>query len=158
MTLEFVHMSNDPVPETDVLLHTVRIETFFDSRSAAALAERAARIAGLGRVNSRVVAIATCELATNIVRHAEKGTIRIWIAGCSVKIVAEDRGPGIPDVAAAQMDGHSRGARVGVDSGRSDGIGCGLGAVLRLMDEVEIESSPSVGTRVTAIKKAREGA
>jgi anti-sigma regulatory factor (Ser/Thr protein kinase) len=137
----------------EVLLHTVRIRSIVDSRSAAAIARRAARTVGLDSTAASSVAIAAGELATNVARHAKEGVIRVYAAETYVKVVAEDRGPGIADIESALRDGHSGGRQLGVDDPRDEGIGCGLGAVRRLMDRLEIQSTPGGGTCVIAVKR-----
>lgn len=136
----------------EVLLHTVRIQAISDSYSAIAVARRAARTVGFDAADRGAVAIAAGELATNIARHAKEGFIRIYASPDRLKIVAEDQGPGIADVSAALTDGHSGGRQLGADDSRHEGIGCGLGAVRRLMDGLEIETVPGAGTRAVAVK------
>ncbi|MNY66262.1 Serine/threonine-protein kinase RsbT [compost metagenome] len=62
-----------------------------------------------------------------------------------IEIVAEDRGPGIPDVDLAMRDGYSTGG----------GLGMGLPGARRLMDEFLISSKVQVGTTVTMRKWVR---
>ncbi|MGH2625431.1 MAG: ATP-binding protein, partial [Anaerolineales bacterium] len=57
-------------------------------------------------------------------------------------IVAEDHGPGIPDVGLALQDGYST----------SGGLGLGLPGAKRLMDEFDITSANGKGTTVTMKK------
>jgi serine/threonine protein phosphatase PrpC len=58
-----------------------------------------------------------------------------------MQVISQDRGPGIADVEQALTDGFST----------AGGLGYGLGAVNRLMDELDIASEPvtSEGTRIT---------
>jgi serine/threonine-protein kinase RsbT len=56
-----------------------------------------------------------------------------------VRLVFEDQGPGIPNVAEAMKDGFTTGS----------GLGLGLGGARRLVNEFAIESAPGQGTRVT---------
>jgi serine/threonine-protein kinase RsbT len=53
-----------------------------------------------------------------------------------------DEGPGIPDVHLAMQQGYSTGR----------GLGLGLPAAKRLMDELEIRTAPGAGTTVTSRK------
>lgn len=101
---------------------------------------------GFGPETAECVVLATAELATNLVRHARGGELRITSLDGSrrgVLIECEDEGPGIVDLAEARRDGVSSGS----------GLGSGLGAVERLMDESEFSSSPA-GTRIVARKWA----
>ena len=81
--------------------------------------------------------IAVTELATNILNHRAKNG-RIQVTGLNgainrgLQIVALDDGPGIANINQALKDRFS-------DKGS---MGCGLGAVQRLMDEFDIYSRP----------------
>lgn len=137
---------------------TVRIALGSDSadRFACAGAARAfARRVGLGERRGEELAIAVAELASNVVRHARDGVIELHVRDQprrTVEIVCRDRGPGIPDAHAAREDGFSGGRFLAPDAPRAAGLGLGLGAVGRLVDELVIESLPGVGTTVIARK------
>ena len=98
--------------------------------------------------SSELAAIATAisELARNIVDYALPGEIVVRPINQSrikgVEIVARDKGPGIPDLDEAMLDGFSTGG----------GLGLGLPGVRRLTDEFEIQSVPGKGTTVKARK------
>lgn len=113
-------------------------------RTQVAEARRAAvdlgRRAGLTDRRQDELAIVTTELATNILRHGGRGTVLLHHGAGAVEVLALDRGPGIRDVAGALRDG---------TSSRSGGPGLGLGAVQRLSDEWDLQSS-SAGTAVLA--------
>lgn len=90
------------------------------------------------------VLTAVMELARNIVKYAGHGELRF---GCERRgarlhcwMEAEDDGPGIADVHLALTDHFSTG----------NTLGLGLPGVRRLMDRMEIHSSPGAGTRVRA--------
>ena len=93
---------------------------------------------------SGVVAIATSELATNIVKHAGKGVILVQAVGANghscLRLLAVDSGPGIADMSRAMQDGHST----------TGTLGSGLGAVRRMADEFEVYSTVGTGTIVRA--------
>lgn len=59
-----------------------------------------------------------------------------------IRLIFEDKGPGIADIDQALEDGFTTGK----------GMGLGLGGAKRLMDEFNIESVPNEGTRVTITK------
>jgi anti-sigma regulatory factor (Ser/Thr protein kinase) len=88
------------------------------------------------------IAIVVSELATNLVKYAKDGTLRLrrteedGLTG--IQIDSEDQGPGIPDVEQAIAD----------DFSTSGSLGCGLGAVNRLMDEFDVISRPGAGTSI----------
>ncbi len=97
-----------------------------------------------------VIATAISEIARNILTYARHGEIILSPIQQSnnqrgILVIARDDGPGIPDVATAMQDGYST----------SGGLGLGLPGARRLMDEFEIVSEVSRGTRVTMKKWAR---
>ncbi len=103
------------------------------------------------------IAISVSELVTNVLKYAGKGTISLLrleepkVDG--IEIIVEDEGPGIADIESAITDGYSEG-RNAQDIPIADrrGLGSGLGAVQRLMDDVRIENRPEGGVKVTARK------
>jgi serine/threonine-protein kinase RsbT len=92
------------------------------------------------------IATAISEIARNIVVYAGTGEMRFRIVEgrgrSGLEIVAEDNGPGIPDIEKAMQDGYS--------TGRS--LGLGLPGARRLMDEFEIVSTAGLGTRIRMAK------
>lgn len=102
-----------------------------------------ARTCGFGRIDTERLVLAVSELATNLLRYARDGDIVLTArenATCGgIQVESRDRGPGIPDLSRALEDGFSTGG----------GLGSGLPAVRRLLDDFEITSGPH-GTRVTA--------
>jgi serine/threonine-protein kinase RsbT len=94
------------------------------------------------------IAVVISELGRNITLYTSGGTITIVTEDGpkkGIKIIAQDRGPGIPDVKSALTDGYST----------SGGLGLGLSGSKRLVDEFDIWSVVNVGTTVTAIKWLR---
>jgi serine/threonine-protein kinase RsbT len=94
------------------------------------------------------IAVVVSELARNILLYAQTGTVTLMAntnEPKSVKIVAQDRGPGIPDVDLVLKGGYST----------SKGLGVGLSGSKRIMDEFEIQSLVDVGTMITAVKWLR---
>jgi serine/threonine-protein kinase RsbT len=59
-----------------------------------------------------------------------------------LKLVFDDHGPGIPDVAMALRDGYTTGK----------GMGLGLGGARRLVHDFDIVSRPGEGTCVTIVR------
>lgn len=104
----------------------------------------------LGFRSSDLVLLATAisEVARNIVAYAVLGEIvlRITKQGerVGLVVIAQDEGPGIPDIALAMQDGYSTGGSLGL----------GLPGAKRLMDEFEIASEVGKGTTVTMTKWA----
>ena len=88
------------------------------------------------------IATATVELATNIVKYAKRGIIRVRALQLGslrgIEVEAEDKGPGIADVNLALTDSYST----------SGSLGLGLPGVRRLMDDFDIRSTVGSGTTV----------
>lgn len=110
-------------------------------------AKTLAQAIGFERVVAYYVATSVSELANNLFLHTARGGAIILVAlrregEVGVEVVAEDDGPGIPDVELAMQDGFST----------TGGLGGGLPGVERLMDEFKITSTVGVGTRVVARK------
>src|SRR5258708_10258952 len=88
------------------------------------------------------IALAVRELATNLVKHAKDGVLRLRRTEedgrTGIQIDSEDQGPGIVNVEQAIGDGFST----------AGSLGCGLGAVNRLMDEFVVASRPGAGTSI----------
>jgi serine/threonine-protein kinase RsbT len=102
--------------------------------------------AGFPRVEAEMIVLAVSELATNLLRYARAGVVTVEpVVGDTgapgLRVESIDLGPGIADVDQALEDGFSSGG----------GLGSGLPAVCRLMDDFMIESSPA-GTRIVARK------
>jgi negative regulator of sigma-B (phosphoserine phosphatase) len=145
-------------PPSPAGARTIPIVMRSDVDCAATEARRFSQEHGLSPRAQWEISIATSELATNIVKHAGRGEIRLSFEdapGRAVVVEAVDRGGGIPDIEAAMVDGFSEGALRGPDRprGPSKGLGVGLGAVRRLMSKVDVTSS-TAGTRVVARKQA----
>lgn len=89
------------------------------------------------------------ELATNIIKYAGHGVIRIepllQNGKPGVRVQAIDHGPGIADLEAALRDGFSTGGTLGL----------GLPAVRRLMDSMHIRCPEGGGTHVEAVRWCR---
>lgn len=115
-------------------------------------AREMARALGFGAVDQSRIATAVSELARNVTRYATdgRGEARIRTLppsphGQGIEIVVRDNGPGIADIERAMQAGYTSGG----------GLGMGLPGTKRLMDEMEIESAPGIGTTVTIRKWRR---
>ncbi|WP_432057529.1 SpoIIE family protein phosphatase [Streptomyces sp. bgisy022] len=119
-------------------------------RDARVAAEEAAAVAGLDERRTAAAALVATELATNLLKYAEGGTMLIDVvdppvlpegpAARSVQIAALDHGPGIPDVPAALRDGYTT----------TRSLGAGLGTCRRLADDFALHSAPGRGTVAVA--------
>jgi serine/threonine-protein kinase RsbT len=93
-----------------------------------------------------LIATAISEVARNIVDHAKSGEIVLARANNGSKrgisIIAQDEGPGIPDITQAMQYGFST----------RKGLGVGLPGAKWLMDEFDIASKVGKGTTITMKK------
>jgi serine/threonine-protein kinase RsbT len=98
---------------------------------------------GFSLVDQTKIVTAASELARNTVVHGGGGTVRLEMlndaARRGLRLVFEDKGPGIPDVALALTEGYTTGT----------GLGLGLGGAKRLSTDFEIASRVGEGTRVS---------
>ena len=66
---------------------------------------------GLNETDCGKVAIAVTEMATNLVKHAQQGSILLEAVGnngaSGLRILSIDKGPGIDNVSMALRDGYS---------------------------------------------------
>jgi hydrogenase maturation protease len=102
--------------------------------------------------------IAFSELASNVIRHGGGGHIRlehVITPEAGLLITAGDDGPGIGDIEASFADDFSKGRVLSESLGpeKREGLGSGLGAVRRLTDDVQVETSPESGTTIRAFKR-----
>src|SRR5262245_33995615 len=98
---------------------------------------------GFRLVDQTKVVTAASEIARNVLEYGGGGTLLLEALvenpRRGLRMLFEDKGPGIPDIEQALKDGFTTGG----------GLGLGLGGARRLVHEFAIESSPGVGTRVT---------
>jgi serine/threonine-protein kinase RsbT len=98
--------------------------------------------AGFGLVDQTKIVTAASELARNVLQHAGGGEMHMESINSDersgLRLVFQDQGPGIADIALAMKDGYTTGG----------GLGLGLGGAKRLSNEFEIESRVGSGTKV----------
>lgn len=115
---------------------------------ASSIGKRAADECRFNKSQQTKLVVSIMELARNIVFYAGKGEIFIKvIPSFGVEITAIDQGPGISNPEEILKNK--------VPS--KTGLGLGLSGVKRLMDEFEIISSSTTGTKVRAVKWLHEG-
>jgi serine/threonine-protein kinase RsbT len=129
--------------------HLMRIESEDD---IIAVRRRVRDIAELRKFDSfatAAITTATSELARNALVHGGKGVACIEEVTdgyrLGIRIVFEDKGPGIGDIPRVLAGGYTT----------SRSMGLGLSGSKRLVDEFEIESTPDIGTKVTVTKWKR---
>jgi len=96
---------------------------------------------------ARRIAIATYEAEINLIIHTDHGGfIFADIQSTEITIVAQDPGPGIPDVDLARQPGYS----TATSEAREMGFGAGMGLVniKRCVNEMSLWSAVGVGTRL----------
>lgn len=101
---------------------------------------------GFSLVDQTKVVTAASEVARNTVTYGGGGTARLEVVQDAgrrgLRVVFEDKGPGISDVEQALRDGFTSGT----------GLGLGLGGARRLSNDFAIESRVGEGTRVTIVR------
>jgi serine/threonine-protein kinase RsbT len=94
-------------------------------------------------VDQTKIITAASEIARNTLDYGGGGTVRLEALNDNdrrgLRLIFEDKGPGIEDVDRALKDGYSTGS----------GLGLGLGGAKRLVNEFNVVSRPGEGTRVT---------
>lgn len=98
---------------------------------------------GLSLVDQTKIITAASELARNTLDYGGGGTATIEVVReefrKGLRLIFEDRGPGIADIELAMKDGYTTGS----------GLGLGLSGAKRLSSEFSLETRPGEGTRIT---------
>ena len=126
---------------------SIALESEQDISAARGEVRSVAAALGFRVIDQTRLATVTSELARNVVQYAGRGRMIAQPTADArgrqgLRLIFEDSGPGIPDIAAAMRDGFSTGR----------GLGKGLPGSKRLVDEFEIESEVGRGTRVTIVR------
>ncbi len=107
---------------------------------------RLAQENGFGLSAQTMLMTAASELARNTLKYGGGGDMTYEVVSpanrVGIRLVFEDRGPGIADIPQAMVDGWSSGG----------GLGLGLSGSKRLVHEFEIRSVAGNGTKVTVIR------
>ena len=101
---------------------------------------------GIDQAIIRRVAIATYEAEMNVVMYAQRAVMAFEVTPGAITITVEDSGPGIPDIDLAMQEGYS----TATSEMREMGFGAGMGLpnIRKNADQMTIESTVGVGTRV----------
>jgi serine/threonine-protein kinase RsbT len=98
---------------------------------------------GLTLVDQTKIVTAASELGRNTLDYGGGGAVTLERVNngpkLGLRLIFEDKGPGIPDLDLALKDGYTTGG----------GLGLGLSGAKRLSSEFNIESRVGEGTRVT---------
>jgi serine/threonine-protein kinase RsbT len=106
--------------------------------------ETAAQL-GFSLVEQTKFVTAASELARNTLIHGKGGEMELATLNgprSGIRLVFQDKGPGIQDIDLALRDGFTTGS----------GLGLGLGGAKRLVNEFEVVSRFGEGTKVTVIR------
>jgi serine/threonine-protein kinase RsbT len=102
---------------------------------------------GFRLIDQTRLATVASELSRNVIKYGGGGQLiaqsTLEVDGRpGLRLIFEDKGPGIPNIEAAMSDGFSTGR----------GLGKGLPGSKRLVDVFKIDSEPGRGTRVTIVR------
>ena len=125
----------------------ISLETEHDIVVARGEVRDMAAALGFRPIDQTRLATVASELARNIVKYAGRGQMIAQATDATdgragLRLIFEDKGPGIPNIETAMRDGFSTGR----------GLGKGLPGSQRLVHEFKIESTPERGTRVTVVR------
>lgn len=129
--------------------HVISIRSDLDIIVARMVARDIARKMGFNAIDQARIATATSELTRNILVYAREGMVTIREIHDNnrhgIKLIFEDRGPGIPDEMVANQNNNSVSAKAGI----------GISGSYRLMDQLDIETTIGIGTKITCHKWRR---
>lgn len=100
---------------------------------------------GFGLPDATKIAVVISELARNITLYTEGGTITLIPYNGErkgIKVIAQDKGPGIENVEQVLAGGYTT----------SKGLGMGISGSNKIMDEFEIQTIVGGGTTIKAAK------
>jgi serine/threonine-protein kinase RsbT len=119
---------------------------FFDAGRVSTEIKSMLKELGMDAGIIRRIAIAMYEAEMNVVMYASEATVTLELTPKVIKIVVDDRGPGIPDVELAMQEGYSTATAEMREMGF--GAGMGLPNIKRNADHFRIESIVGKGTKL----------
>jgi anti-sigma regulatory factor (Ser/Thr protein kinase) len=125
---------------------TIRGKHFIDAGKVSTEIKSMLKELGVQAEIIRRVAIATYEAEMNVVMYAEEATVTVELTSREIKIVIDDRGPGIADIELAMQEGFS----TATPEMREMGFGAGMGLpnIRKNADDLKIGSRMGEGTKV----------
>ncbi|QOR36371.1 ATP-binding protein [Clostridium sp. 'deep sea'] len=125
----------------------VASDDFVQAGEASSKIKRVLKQIGIPSHIIRKVAIATYESEMNIVIHAYEGELTLCVNADEIKVVAEDKGPGIADLDLAMQEGFSTAS----EEVRRQGFGAGMGLpnIKKSCGELHINTKVGTGTTVS---------
>lgn len=132
-----------------VLQYHVSADDFTRAGEASSDVKRKLKQMGVSPEAIRKAAIAMYEGEINMVIHADGGEITVEITPEKIKMVLDDRGPGIENVELAMQAGYS----TAPDEIRSLGFGAGMGLpnMKKYSDRMDIDTRLGEGTKITMV-------
>jgi serine/threonine-protein kinase RsbT len=131
-----------PAPNGEVLAIRTSTDVVMVRQSVRALAAQI----GFSLVDQTKIVTAASELARNALEHGGGGSAKLEVVTQGIRkgirMIFEDKGPGIPDVKLAMTDGYTT----------ANGMGLGLSGSKRLVSELNVVTKLGEGTSVTATK------
>lgn len=107
------------------------------------------QMVGYKPLEIRRASIAAYEMEINMVIHGNGGNFMVVLFPESIELLAEDKGPGIPDIDLAMQEGYS----TAPPNIREMGFGAGMGLpnIKKCVDFLEVKSEVGKGTTVRAV-------
>jgi serine/threonine-protein kinase RsbT len=125
---------------------TIEGRNIFNAGKASTEIKSILKQLGIDQVIIRRVAIATYEAEMNVVMYAQQAQLTFEVTPTTIKIVVDDKGPGIPDINLAMREGYS----TATNEMREMGFGAGMGLpnIKKNSDDLKIESTVGKGTKL----------
>ena len=135
--------------ETIRLVYPVEGGDLIEAGEASSKMKLTLKKLGLPQDVIRRASICMYEGEINMVIHARGGNADVLVCPDRIVITLEDHGPGIADIGLAMQEGYS----TAPDSIRALGFGAGMGLpnMKRYTEEMDIESTLGVGTKITMV-------
>ena len=127
-------------------VHKGEFETAGD---ASASIKRKLKQLGVDSTVLRRVAVASYEAELNLIIHSLGGQLTMEMNPEHIVLISKDVGPGIADIDKAMQEGFSTASEEARDLGF--GAGMGLPNMKRYTEEMDIESTLGVGTKITMV-------
>ncbi len=125
---------------------TIEGKSFLDAGNVSTEIKAMLKELGVKSEIVRRVAIAIYEAEMNVVMYAERATVTMELTPKYIRIVVDDKGPGISDVSLAMQEGYS----TATPEMRELGFGAGMGLpnIKKNSDDFKIVSKVGKGTRL----------
>ena len=133
--------------DTVKLTYEIDGDNFSAAGEASTAAKRVLKKLKLPSALVRRAVVCMYEGEINMVIHADGGKAYLEVDEEKIVITLADRGPGIPDIDQAMVEGWSTASAEARNSGF--GAGMGLPNMKRNADKMDIETEIGVGTTVT---------